>query len=134
MELFENGELTANRQLLAGTFAELTGSSSQDETIDMLLAFLETDPRRDGESTEITAVLSGPDMNRHQDIQIAEWDALGGRGGSSYIGHRERVHFPSTSEPVVLYRWWKGDHLVSLTDPRGLDSPVCMQLTLHLEK
>ena len=130
IELFETGELTTNRQLLAGTFADLTGNSSQD----VLLAFLVTDPRRDGESTEITAALSGPSMSHHKDIQIAEWDALGGRGGSSYGGHHERVHFQSTSEPIVLYRWWKGEHLQSLTDPRGLDARACMQLTLRLEK
>lgn len=135
MELFENGELTANRQLLAGTFADLTESSSQDESIDMLLAFVVTDPRRDGESTEITAVLSGSTTSYHKDIQIAEWDALGEKRGPSHIGHRERVHFQSTSEPIVLYRWWKGGTKTeSLTDPRGLDSPVCMQLTLRLEK
>ena len=110
MELFEAGELTAKRQLLAGTFAELAQNSIQDESIDMLLAFMVTDPRREGDSTEITAVLSSPSTSRHKDIQIAEWDALGGRGGSSYGGHHERVHFQSTSEPIVLYRWWKGEH------------------------
>ena len=133
IELFESGELTTNRQLLAGTFADLTWDSSQDESIDMLLAFVVTDPRRDGESTEITAALSGPFMSYHKDIQIAEWDALGGRGGA-YGGHHERMHFKSTSEPIVLYRWWKGSHHSSLTDPRAKESRVCMQLTLHLEK
>jgi hypothetical protein len=134
MELFEAGKLTAKRQLLAGTFADLAPDSIRAKSIDMLLEFVVTDPRRDGESTEITAVLSGPTKSYHEDIQIAEWDALGGKGGSFRSGHRERVHFQSTSEPIVLYRWWKGEHLESLTDPRGLDSPVCMQLTLRLEK
>jgi len=134
MELFEAGELTAKRQLLAGTFAELAQNSIQDESIDMLLAFMVTDPRREGDSTEITAVLSSPPTSRHKDIQIAEWDALGGRGGSSYGGHHERMHFQSTSEPIVLYRWWKGGHHQSLTDPLAKESRVCMQLVLHLEK
>jgi len=134
MELFEAGELTAKRQLLAGTFADLAQNSIQDESVDMLLAFVVTDPRRDVESTEITAVLSGPTMHYHKDIQIAEWDALGGRVGSSYGGHHEPVHFQSTSEPIVLYRWWKGEHHQSLTDPSAKESRVCMQLALHLEK
>lgn len=134
MELFEAGELTAKRQLLAGRFADLAQNSIQDESIDMLLAFMVTDPRREGDSTEITAVLSGPSMSRHKDIQIAEWDALGGRGGSSFGRHYERVHFQSTSEPIVLYRWWRGEHYQSLTDPSAKESRVCMQLVLHLEK
>jgi hypothetical protein len=134
MELFEAGELTAKRQLLAGIFADLAQNSIQDESIDMLLAFMVTDPRREGDSTEITAVLSNPPTSFHKDIQIAEWDALGGRGGSSYSDHHERMHFQSTSEPIVLYRWWKGDHLQSLTDPSAKESRVCMQLVLHLEK
>ena len=134
MELFQAGKLTAKRQLLAGTFADLAQNSTQDESIDMLLAFVVTDPRRDGEPTEITAVLSGPDMYCHKDSEIAEWDALGGRGGSSFGGYYERVHFQSTSEPIVLYRWWKGEHLQSLTDPWAKESRVCMQLALHLEK
>ena len=134
MELFEAGELTAKRQLLAGIFADLAQNSIQDESIDMLLAFMVTDPRREGDSTEITAVLSNPPTSFHKHIQIAEWDALGGRGGSSYSDHHERMHFQSTSEPIVLYRWWKGDHLQSLTDPSAKESRVCMQLVLHLEK
>ena len=134
MESFEAGKLTAKRQLLAGTFADLARDSNQDESIDMLLDFVVTDPRRDGESTEIAAVLSGPATSYHKDIQIAEWDALGGKAGYVHRGHYERIHFQSTSEPIVLHRWWKGEHLDSLTDPRGLDSPVCMQLTLRLEK
>jgi len=134
MELFEAGELTAKRQLLAGIFADLAQNSIQDESIDMLLAFMVTDPRREGDSTEITAVLSNPPTSFHKDIQIAEWDALGGRGGSSYSDHHERMHFQSTSEPIVLYRWWKGEHLQSLTDPSAKESRVCMQLVLHLEK
>ena len=128
IELFESGELTTNRQLLAVTFADFPENWSQD----LLLAFLVTDTRRDGESTEITAALSGPSMSFHKDIQIAEWDALGGGGACG--GHHERMHFKSTSEPVVLYRWWKGSHHSSLTDPRAKESRVCMQLTLHLEK
>lgn len=134
MELFEAGKLTAKRQLLAGTFADLAQDSIQDKSIDMLLEFVFTDPRRDGESTEIAAVFSGPTKSHHKDIQIAEWDALGGKVGYVCRGHYERIHFQSTSEPIVLYRWWKGESLNSLTDPRGLDSPVCMQLTLRLEK
>ena len=134
MELFEAGELTAKRQLLAGIFADLAQNSIQDESIDMLLAFMVTDPRREGDSTEITAVLSNPPTSFHKDIQIAEWDALGGRGGSSYSDHHERMHFQSTSEPIVLYRWWKGEHYQSLTDPSAKESRVCMQLVLHLEK
>ena len=47
MELFEAGELTAKRQLLAGIFADLAQNSIQDESIDMLLAFMVTDPRRE---------------------------------------------------------------------------------------
>lgn len=128
IELFESGELTTNRQLLAVTFADFPENWSQD----LLLAFLVTDPRRDGEPTEITAALSGPIMSFHKDIQIAEWDALGGGGARG--GHHERMHFKSTSEPIVLYRWWQGSHHSSLTDPRAKESRVCMQLTLHLEK
>ena len=134
MELFEAGKLTAKRQLLAGNLADLAQDSIQDKSIEMLLQFVVTDPRRDGESTEITAVLSGPAMSYHKDIQIAEWDALGGKAGYVHGGHYERIHFQSTSEPIVLHRWWKGEALNSLTDPRALDSPVCMQLTLRLEK
>ena len=134
MELFEAGELTAKRQLLAGIFADLAQNSIQDESIDMLLAFMVTDPRREGDSTEITAVLSGPSMSHHKDIQIPEWDSMGGSPGTTWGEHLESVQFQSTSEPIVLWVWVKGEyHGGSGLTHAGKQARACMQLTLHLE-
>lgn len=134
IERLEKGESIAKQELVAGTFAALMRNSSRDESIDMLLAFMVTDPRREGDSTEITAVLSGPSTSRHKDIQIPEWDSMGGNPGTTWGEHRERVQFQSTSEPTVLWVWVKGDyHGGGGLTHAGKQARACMQLTLHLE-
>ncbi|MDB4690047.1 hypothetical protein OAH23_06485 [Verrucomicrobia bacterium] len=75
-----------------------------------MLAFLVTDPRREGDSTEITAVLSNNTGSFHKDIQIPEWDSMGGNPGTFYGEHYERIHFKPTSEHAVLWVWVKGDY------------------------
>lgn len=83
IERLEKGVSIAKQELLAGTFAALMQDSPRDDSIDMLLAFLVTDPRREGDSTEITAVLSSPSTSYHEDIQIPEWDSMGGNPGTT---------------------------------------------------
>jgi hypothetical protein len=134
IERLEKGESIAKQELLGGTFAALMQDSPRDESIDMVLAFLVTDPRREGDSTEITAVLSGPSTSFHKDIQIPEWDSMGGNPGTTWGEHHERVHFQSTSEPIVLWVWVKGEyHGGSGLTHAGKQARACMQLTLHLE-
>jgi len=135
IEQLENGMSIAKRQLLAGTFDDLEEQSQRDDSIDMLLAFLVTDPRRDGDSTEISAVMSNNAGSFHKDIQIPEWDSMGGNPGTFYGQHYESIHFKPTGEPIVLWIWVKGEY----NGGRGLshaakEARACIQFKLHLEK
>ena len=135
VEWLEKGESIHKQELLAGTFAHLMQDSPREDGIDLLLAFQVTDPRRDGDSTEITAVFSGASMSSHKDLQIPEWDSMGGNPGTFYGEYHKSVHFQSTGEPVVLWVWVKGG---GYRGGKGLayaakEAPACMQVTLHLE-
>jgi len=135
IEQLENGMSIAKQQLLAGSFDDLMEQSQRDDSIDMLLAFLVTDPRREGDPTEITTVLSKNTSSFHKDIQIPEWDSMGGNPGTFYGEHHESIHFKPTSEPIVLWIWVKGEY----NGGRGLshaakEARACIQFKLHLEK
>ena len=135
IEQLEKGMSIAKRQFLAGTFDDLVEQSQQDDSIDMLLAFLVTDPRGEGDSTEITAVMSNNTGSFHKDMQIPEWDSMGGNPGTFYGEHHERIHFKPTSEPAVLWVWVKGDyHGGRGLSHAGKEAQSCIQFTLHLEK
>jgi len=124
MEMVKKGESIDKRQLLAGSF----------ETTEALLAFLVTDPRRTGDTSEITGILAVEGTSYHRDEVIAQWDKLASEHGTHWVTQSKRVHFDSVSEPIVLWRWVRGAASGTASSPVSKDADGVWQLTLRFEK
>lgn len=127
LEVFEKGKSVDKRQLLAGALQEEGG------TVEGVLALMVTEPRREGDATEISGVWykDGFSQSRHE--QLESWDALASAGGGgTNTSWLPSAHFASPREPIVLWRSLRGSG-------SGLPSPVpegaesVVQLTLRVD-